>query len=102
MEPHELGDLATNCRLAWEALGKVNYGMASSEVPSLVFRRSLYVVADVEAGEAITEKNVRVIRPGHGLAPKYLPEILGKKAARAIARGTPLKWADLGSGSQTC
>jgi N-acetylneuraminate synthase len=101
LEPHELGDLVTNCRLAWEALGKVDYGIASSEVPSLVFRRSLYVVADIEAGETITEHNVRVIRPGYGLAPKHLPEILGKTAARAIARGTPLKWADLGPGSQT-
>jgi N-acetylneuraminate synthase len=101
LEPQELGDLVSNCRLAWEALGKVSYNVASSEVPSLIFRRSLYVVADIEAGEAITERNVRAIRPGYGLAPKHLPEILGKTAARAIARGTPLKWADLGLGSQT-
>ena len=96
LEPLELADLVSNCRLAWEALGKVNYKVASSEASSLVFRRSLYAVSDIKAGDTITEHNVRAIRPGYGLAPKYLPHVLGMTAARAIARGTPLSWADLG------
>jgi len=95
LEPNELDDLVKNCRLAWEALGSVSYQTAPSEAPSLVFRRSLYAVADIKEGETIDDRNVRCIRPGFGLPPKFLPELLGKTAARAIARGTPLAWADI-------
>jgi len=100
LEPQELENLVNNCRLAWEALGRVSYDIASSEASSLVFRRSLYAVRDINAGDVVTEENVRAIRPGYGLAPKYLHDVLGMAAARTIPRGTPLKWADLNS-SQT-
>ena len=95
LEPDELEDLVRNCRMAWEALGSVSYEIAPSEAASLVFRRSLYAVADIEEGETIDERNVRCIRPGFGLPPKILPELLGKTAARSIPRGTPLGWADI-------
>jgi sialic acid synthase SpsE len=57
-----------------------------------VFRRSIYAVKDIEAGEVLTEENVRIIRPGYGLAPKELPKILGKRVVRDVARGTPVSW----------
>ncbi len=98
LEPQELHDLVSNCRLAWEALGSVNYNVASSEASSLVFRRSLYAVSDIKAGDRITEQNIRAIRPGYGLAPRHLPHVLGRTASRTIARGTPLKWTDLEPG----
>ena len=77
-------------RLAVAARGGVRFGPSSSEVASLAFRRSLFVVADVGEGEPFTSDNVRAIRPGGGLPPKRLPEVLGRRAAAAVRRGTPL------------
>jgi N-acetylneuraminate synthase len=79
-------------RTAEQALGEVRYELTEQEAASRVFRRSLFVVADMKAGETFTPENVRSIRPGHGLAPKYLPEVLGKRAAAAIPKGTPLSF----------
>jgi N-acetylneuraminate synthase len=93
LEPDELRDLVAAVREAEAALGGVRYGPAERETASLAFRRSLFVVADVAAGEPLTDENVRAIRPGDGLAPRHLPEILGRTAAAAIPRGTPLDWA---------
>lgn len=93
LEPAELKALVEGCRAAWEALGTEHYGPASSERASIQFRRSLYAVRDIAAGETLTEANVRSIRPGLGLPPKALPEIVGRKAAVAIARGTPMSWS---------
>lgn len=93
LEPDELADLVASCRTAWSALGKVNYALEASEQGNKIFRRSLYVVEDIPAGASFTDKNVRSIRPGHGMLPKHLPEILGRRASRAIARGTPLAWS---------
>jgi N-acetylneuraminate synthase len=76
---------------AWQSLGGVNYGPTQSEAGSLRFRRSLYVVQDVRRGELLSERNVRAIRPGFGLAPKHLARVLGKRASRDIARGTALR-----------
>lgn len=90
LEPDEFADLVRNCRDAWASLGAVVKGAKPSERNSMVFRRSLYVVADVAAGEEFTPDNVRAIRPGYGMAPKYLSEVLGKRAVRAVTRGTPL------------
>ena len=90
LEPAELRRLVEDCRAAWEALGSADYGLKGSEKGNLVFRRSLYVVHDVAAGELLTESNVRSIRPGFGMAPKHLPEVLGRRAARALRRGEPL------------
>ena len=93
MEPGEFAELCRDCRTAWRAAnGPAGPGRAASEEASAVFRRSLFVVEDVAAGEAFTSGNVRSIRPGDGLAPKHLPDILGRRAARALARGTPLAW----------
>lgn len=94
MEPDELAALCRDCRTAWRAShgAKVATGRAASEEASAIFRRSLFVVEDVAAGEPLTAANVRSIRPGAGLAPKHLPEIVGRRAARALARGTPLAW----------
>ena len=84
LEPDELAGLAADCRAAWEALGEVRYGEVEAEAPNRGLRRSLYVVADVQAGEVLTPANVRSIRPGHGLAPKHLPQVIGKRAARDL------------------
>jgi N-acetylneuraminate synthase len=93
LEPEELTELVANCRTAWTALGKVSYELEASEKGSLIFRRSLYAVQDIPAGARLTADNVRSIRPGRGLPPKHLPKVLGRRAARAIARGTPLAWS---------
>jgi N-acetylneuraminate synthase len=93
LEPAELATLVSNARAAWSALGTVSYELKPSEKQNLRFRRSLYAVADIEAGERFTELNVRSIRPGFGLAPKHLPEVIGARAAQRIARGTPLSWS---------
>lgn len=93
MEPDEFAALCRDCRTACRAAnGPARPGRAASEEASAVFRRSLFVVEDVAAGEAFTSANVRSIRPGYGLAPKHLPAVLGRRAARALARGTPLAW----------
>ncbi|EIW20926.1 MULTISPECIES: pseudaminic acid synthase [Pelosinus] len=92
LEPEEMSLLVTESKRAWQALGKINYGPTKAEKSSLSFRRSLYVVDDMEIGDIFTKRNLRVIRPGFGLAPKYLDLILGKKAAKPIKRGTPVDW----------
>jgi N-acetylneuraminate synthase len=92
LEPDEFKAMVDAIRTAEKALGKVHYGVSEHEAKSRVFRRSLFVVKDIEAGEVFTEKNVRSIRPGHGLSPKYLEGVLGRRAAKGIARGTPLAW----------
>ncbi len=93
LEPEELAELVANCRTAWTALGKVSYELEASEKGSKIFRRSLYAVQDIPAGGRLTAENVRSIRPGYGLPPKHLPEVLGRRAGRAIPRGTPLAWS---------
>ncbi len=92
LEPDELTELVRGCNTAWQALGEINYEPKQSEKGNDVFRRSLYVVADVKAGEIFSPENIRSIRPGHGLAPKHLPDILGLAAAEDIKRGEPLAW----------
>lgn len=92
LEPAEFKQMVDAIRVAEKALGAVNYELTAGEAASRVFRRSLFVVKDMKAGEKFTEENVRVIRPGYGLAPKHLPEVLGKTATRDIPRGTPLAW----------
>jgi pseudaminic acid synthase len=90
MEPADLVELVSAVRTAWGSVGGVRYGPSRSELPSLVFRRSLFVVEDVAAGEVLTTANVRAIRPGYGLAPGILDSVLGRRARGAITRGTPL------------
>ena len=96
LEPAEFSALVRDCKDAWAALGKAGFERAGVEVGNIKFRRSLYVTADVKAGEALTPANVRSIRPGLGLPPKVLPEVLGKRAARDLKRGEPLAWDMVG------
>lgn len=90
--PNELKDLVNGVRMVEDALGAVNYDVTDKEMNNRCFRRSLFVVADVVMGEIFTEKNVRSIRPGYGLSTRYLPDVIGKKAARNIQKGEPLGW----------
>ncbi|NER37084.1 MAG: pseudaminic acid synthase [Oscillatoria sp. SIO1A7] len=92
MEPEEMRQLAIESERGWQALGEIHYGPTDAEKGSLAFRRSLYVVRDMQAGEIFTEENVRSIRPASGLPPKYLQDILGRRAALYIKKGTPMAW----------
>ncbi len=91
LEPDELVALCQDCGTAWQAMGTVSYALARSEQHNIQFRRSLYAVADIEAGEQLTMENIRSIRPGYGLAPRLLPDVLGRYAREKIFRGTPLR-----------
>lgn len=92
LEPHEFSRLVEDCKRAWRALGRVSYDLCGSERGSLQFRRSLYAVRDIAEGEELSRENVRSIRPGFGLPPKHLPQVVGRRAARPIKRGEPLDW----------
>lgn len=92
LEPEELKALSVETERAWQSLGKVFYGPTKAETQSLLHRRSLYITQDVKAGEVLTTENVRAIRPGLGLPPKYLKTVLGKLAKTDIVKGTPLDW----------
>ncbi len=93
LEPEEFKAMVAAVRTAEKALGKVHYEISGAEASSRVFRRSLFVVKDMKAGEVFTEDNVRSIRPGYGLHPRHLAEILGKRAAQDIPQGTPIGWS---------
>jgi pseudaminic acid synthase len=92
LEPQELADLVAGCRIAHAALGKVNFDLMGSEAANMKFRRSLYVVRDIAAGEALSEENIQAIRPGYGLSPRYRDDVMGRRAAQPLARGTALRW----------
>ncbi len=96
LEPQEFKAMVGAIRVAEKALGEVHYGVSEHEAKSRVFRRSLFVVKDVKAGEIFTEENVRSIRPGYGLHPRHLRQILGCHAAADVDRGTPLQWEMVG------
>jgi N-acetylneuraminate synthase len=83
-------------RIVERALGKVHYGVSERETQSRVFRRSLFVVKDIKAGEIFTPQNLRSIRPGYGLPPKFFKEVIGRHATRDIEHGTPLQWDMVG------
>ena len=95
LEPEEMKRLVTDCRIAWEALGRVHYQVSASERAIRPLRRSLYIVQDVETGEIVTKAHIRSIRPGRGLPPKHLKTVLGRKASRPLKRGQPLDWSML-------
>ena len=95
LEPAELAALCKDSKTASEALGQVSYEQPTCEKANLIFRRSLYVVEDIRAGESFTAINVRSIRPGHGAPPRCLPSILGRASARELKRGTPLSLEDV-------
>ncbi|EPG2630420.1 pseudaminic acid synthase [Pseudomonas aeruginosa] len=93
LEPVELEALCRDSKTAWEALGVVDYGRKSSEIGNVKFRRSLYAVCDIAAGELLTAQNIRSVRPGYGLPPKHYEELLGKSALVSIPANTPLQWS---------
>jgi sialic acid synthase SpsE len=92
IEPDELRSLVEETKRAWQALGRVQFGIQKAEENSLRYKRSVYVVEDVQEGELFTKENLRVIRPGDGLAPKYYEKVLGRRASRSIKRATPMSW----------
>jgi N-acetylneuraminate synthase len=96
LEPAELAALCKDSKTAWAALGKVDYGRKSSEEGNVKFRRSLYFVKDMKAGDVFTPENLRSIRPGYGLPPKYYEQMLGRCVNRDVACGTPLDWDLIG------
>lgn len=96
LEPHEFKSLVVETERAWRALGGVTYGPTAGEKESLQFRRSLYVGRDMKAGEVFTEENLRNIRPGFGLPPKYYRTVLGRRVNRDVPKGTPVTWDLLG------
>jgi N-acetylneuraminate synthase len=92
MEPHEMAELVREAKAASAAVGSVVYGGTPGEEASRQGRRSLYVVSDIQAGERFTSSNVRSIRPGYGLAPRFLAMVMGKRASVNLSRGTALRW----------
>ena len=96
LEPSEMSSLVVESERAWQSLGRISYGPTTAEMKSLAFRRSLYVVQDINQGEELTRENLRAIRPGMGLPPKYYDLALGRRAARPIRKGTPLSWDLIG------
>ena len=93
IEPHELTALVQESERAFKAMGVVQYDLLQDEKASLRFKRSIYVVENIKAGELFNEKNVRIIRPGDGMLPKYYDQVIGRKAKTDIDRGTPFSWA---------
>lgn len=92
LEPEEMADLLTETGRAWQALGQVRYGATDAEQGSLEFRRSLYIAEDMEAGDVLTRQNLRAVRPGHGLSPKFLEQLLGRQVRTSIRKGTPMSF----------
>jgi N-acetylneuraminate synthase len=93
LEPGEFKRLVEDCKSAWSSLGSVSYSLAQSEKTNTRFRRSIYAVKPIKAGQPLTAENIRTIRPGFGLPPKHMTEIIGRTAARDIAYGEPLTWS---------
>jgi N-acetylneuraminate synthase len=91
-----MSQLVRETKAAWQALGQVSYGPQETERKSLAFRRSLIAVRDIPEGKAIDEGDIRAIRPGYGLSPKYWPIVLGMRVRTKIERGKPIQWEDLG------
>jgi pseudaminic acid synthase len=92
MEPEEMKQLVIETERAWQSLGKVTYGPLEAEKGSTVFRRSLYIAEDMKKGDVLTEKNLRIVRPGFGLAPKYFDRLLNSRVNQNIKKGTPFQW----------
>lgn len=92
MEPHEFKSMVDQIRTLEQALGTIKYGLTNRQKENQMFRRSLFVVKNIEKAERFTPENIRCIRPGSGLHPRYYGDIMGKKAATALTRGTPLAW----------
>lgn len=92
LEPAEFAELCTNARTAWEAVGRIDYGRKSSEIGNVTFRRSLYFVKDLAAGEVVTADAIRSVRPGFGLPPKHVDTLVGRRTTRELRANTPTSW----------
>ena len=92
LEPDELRALVVETQRAWQSLGGISYGPTRAEMKSLVFRRSVYVARDLSTGDVLTRDNIRCVRPGLGLAPKYYEVLLGRRVKQAASKGTPVTW----------
>jgi pseudaminic acid synthase len=92
IEPAELTALVTESERAFEAIGKISYGVQASEKANMLFKRSLFVIKDIKEGELFTTENIRALRPAIGIAPRYYEEIIGKTSNKNITAGTPLTW----------
>ena len=92
LEPHEFATMVAKIRDMETVIGRVQYGPSENDIGNRVFRRSLFVVKDVKAGEIFSSENLRSIRPGHGLEPRFLEDVIGRQASQSIQRGTPLSW----------
>ena len=92
LEPEEFKTLVLESNRAWKAIGKIHYGISKSEEKSLKFRRSIYISKKIRKGEIFSKENIRCIRPGFGLPPKYFETVLGKRCRRDIEKGTPISW----------
>lgn len=92
LEPADLAALCRDTKTAWQALGQVDYSCKASEQANIKFRRSLYFVRDMREGEVITAEDIRSVRPGYGIAPKYYPSVIGRKLTRNIFACTPVSW----------
>jgi pseudaminic acid synthase len=95
LEPAELTALCRDARDAWEAIGNVNYSRTASEIGNIKFRRSVYAAQDIAAGEMLTTRNIRVVRPGFGLAPKHYEQLLGRRSSRDLRAGTAIAWTHI-------
>ncbi len=96
LEPKEMKELVVETESAWRSIGRISYGLTGAEKQSMSFRRSLYVVKDMKAGDTFTRENLRALRPGNGLAPKYQEIFLGKRVNRDVPMGTPMRWDLIG------
>ena len=92
LEPEEMKNLVKETKIAWQALGQVSYLPTKKEEKSKLFKRSLYIAKNMKAGEVFTKENLKVVRPGHGLHPRFYEELLGKKVSCDINKGTAVKW----------
>jgi len=92
LEPEELSSLVVETERAWRSLGKVSYGPSEDEMRSLVFRRSIYITKDQKEGDLLTTENIKCIRPGLGLSPKYYEILLGRRLNQDVKKGMPMKW----------
>jgi pseudaminic acid synthase len=97
LEPSELAMLVKETERAWMSLGAITYGPTEAESKSLMFRRSIYIAEDMKYGEKFTPKNLRVVRPGKGLHPRFYEQLLGKQVNRDVPKGTPMDWSLIGS-----
>jgi N-acetylneuraminate synthase len=92
LEPDEMRSMVVETERAWQSLGRIRYGPTDAEKPSMKFRRSLYIAKDMKAGDVLTRENLRIVRPGYGLPPKYFDALLGKAVKKDIPKGTPVHW----------